>query len=141
MCVKVLRYISTLSLAVILLGLVPACAGLELGSARVGVGGGDVEATLEFSSRDRELIRAYFKEHGLPPGIAKREDLPPGQQKQIQKKGTLPPGIAKRALPGRLESQLSPLPEGYVRVMVGVDIVLLDTRTQVVIDIIKDIGG
>jgi hypothetical protein len=36
------------------------------------------------------------KKTGLPPGLAKREELPPGLEMQVEKNGSLPPGLAKR---------------------------------------------
>jgi hypothetical protein len=94
-----------------------------------------------FSERDRYLIRDYYGRHRLPPGLAKRSSLPPGLQKQVQRWGQLPPGLQGDRLPDELEVQLSRLPEGYVRVRVGADIVLMNTRTRVVVDVIKDLAG
>jgi hypothetical protein len=94
-----------------------------------------------FSERDRHLIRDYYGRRRLPPGLAKRSSLPPGLQKQVQERGHLPPGLQGERLPDELESRLSPVPEGYVRVRVGTDIVLMNTRTRVIMDVIKDING
>jgi hypothetical protein len=93
-----------------------------------------------FSDRDRTLIQDYYRRRHLPPGLAKRSSLPPGLQKQVQRRGQLPPGLRGERLPDELEVKLSPLPEGQVRVRVGVDIVLMNTRTHVILDVIKDIG-
>ncbi len=38
--------------------------------------------------------------YGLPPGLAKRNNLPPGLQKHLWKHGSLPPGLQKRIGPG-----------------------------------------
>ncbi|MEJ2255300.1 MAG: hypothetical protein P8Y75_13245 [Nitrospirota bacterium] len=92
-----------------------------------------------FTRRDVKLIRAYYRKN-LPPGLAKKKRLPPGLQRQVQRNGTLPPGLAARSLPRELERKLSPIPENYVRLRVGMDIVLMDTRTRVVLDIVKDIS-
>ncbi len=85
---------------------------------------------------------------GMPPGLAKRGgDLPPG----LKKKDRLPPGLAKRdrmpddvhyePLPRELEVKLTPLPDkNYVRVRVGKDIVLFNTKTRVVFDIQRDLA-
>ncbi len=54
--------------------------------------------------------------------------------------GELPPGLQREALPPDLERRLSKLPEGDVRIIVGTDIVLQDTLTRVVIDVIKNIA-
>jgi hypothetical protein len=94
-----------------------------------------------FSDSDRYAIRDYYGRRHLPPGLAKRSSLPPGLQKQVQRRGQLPPGLRGDRLPDELEVRLSRLPEGYVRLRVGVDIVLMNTRTRVITDVMKDIGG
>src|SRR6266571_6568073 len=97
-----------------------------------------------FSTRDREIIRDYFHNRysNLPPGLAKRGgNLPPGLQKHLERDGTLPPGLQKRLtpFPDDLERQLPRLPSIYRRVTLGVDILILDRRTQRIVDIVRDI--
>ncbi|WP_297528132.1 hypothetical protein [Thiohalobacter sp.] len=94
---------------------------------------------IRFSDRDRVLIRDYYRRH-LPPGLAKKSRLPPGLRKQLYRHGELPPGLQGRGLPAELERRLTRLPDGYVRIRVGTDVVLMDRRTRVVLDIIRDIG-
>jgi hypothetical protein len=55
------------------------------------------------------------------------------------KNGTLPPGLQGRALPPDLELKLSRLPDGYERVIIGANIAILNTTTQVIADIITDV--
>ncbi len=76
---------------------------------------------------------------GLPPGLAKRSDLPPGLAMQLERNGTLPPGLAKRDLPPELEARLRPLPAGLRRVIVGSDVVLVNEVTNTVLDIIRNV--
>lgn len=97
-----------------------------------------------FSVRDRDTIHNYYQERNsnLPPGLAKRNgNLPPGLQKHLERDGTLPPGLQKRVqpFPEDLERRLPPLPDTYRRVTLGVDIMILDRRTQRIVDIIHDI--
>jgi hypothetical protein len=97
-----------------------------------------------FSTRDRDVIRDYYQDQdsNLPPGLAKRGgNLPPGLQKHLERDGTLPPGLQKRIhpFPAELERRLPPLPDGYRRVTLGVDILILDRRTQRIVDIVRDI--
>jgi hypothetical protein len=94
-----------------------------------------------FSGRDRERIRDYYsrRSDSLPPGLAKKRHLPPGLQKQLERNGRLPPGLEKRALPNDLERRLSRLPGGYSRVIVGRDVVLIQTSTQQILDILNDV--
>jgi len=100
--------------------------------------------TIRFSESDRIAIHDYFRRastgaSGLPPGLAKRQQLPPGLQKQLREKGTLPPGLQKRALPGELDGRLSRLPPGYERVIVGADVLLVEIATRVIVDILTDV--
>ncbi len=109
------------------------------------------EVRVVFSSQERQIIRQYYSKElggkvkgrkGLPPGLAKREKLPPGLQKQIQRNGTLPPGLQQKLepLPGELEVRLRPLPPEYTRVVIGTDVIILDRTTQKVLDIMRDVA-
>ena len=44
----------------------------------------------------RAINEFYHPASGLPPGLAKRGDLPPGLEKQLRRNGTLPPGLQKK---------------------------------------------
>ena len=103
-----------------------------------------VAVSIVFSTRDREIIRDYYHGHhsSLPPGLAKRDgNLPPGLQKHLERDGTLPPGLQKRLtpFPDDLERGLPRLPSIYRRGTIGVDVVILDRRTQRIVDIVHDI--
>jgi hypothetical protein len=108
----------------------------------------DGDRAAHFLADERRIIEQYYrrgakgKAKGLPPGLAKRGgNLPPGLQKQLQKNGQLPPGLQKRIepLPVELSRQLPPLPEHWDRVIVERDIILLDRRTNRILDIIEDV--
>ncbi len=79
------------------------------------------------------------KDKKMPPGLAKRSSLPPGLQKRLEKHGALPPGLAKRDLPTKLKHQLPPARQGTERVIAGNDVVLIETATGVVLDILHDV--
>ena len=85
-------------------------------------------------------IQNFYEKKGkhkkIPPGLAKKQAPPPGLQKHIVKHGELPPGLQGRRLPDELDTTLSPLPGGVIRLKVGVDVVLLDEKTKVVADVI-----
>lgn len=85
------------------------------------------------------LGRWYQGGRGLPPGLAKRDRLPPGLEKQLMRGGTLPPGLQKKVqpLPIVVERQLRVVPEGYRRGYVGGHVVIINNRTSVVLDIMR----
>ena len=94
-----------------------------------------------FTVQDRWVISGYYHHEGkgLPPGLAKKDRLPPGLEKHLQKHGTLPPGLQKKVqpLPVTLERQLCVLPTGYRRVVVGGNIVLMNEKTAMIYDIVR----
>ncbi len=89
-----------------------------------------------FGPRDTTSIHNCFTQHAseLPPGLAKRESLPPGLERQVQKGGTLPPGLQKKVqpMPDVCESQLSPLPQGYQRVVYGNRVMLIGPGSKII---------
>jgi hypothetical protein len=94
-----------------------------------------------FGSRDREIISSYYgRRSGLPPGLAKRDDLPPGLEKQLRRNGTLPPGLQKRLrpFPAELERQLGALPRGYRRGILDNDAVVYRTDNYTIADLFRD---
>ena len=115
------------------------CAGDTYTRGSATTRSGSSQIAVIFSDYDRAEIRRYFGKQ-LPPGLAKRDELPPGLKKQLVTRGTLPPGLSGQPLPGDLERRLSRLPEGYVRLRVGTDVVLLDRKTRGILDLVKDIG-
>jgi hypothetical protein len=87
------------------------------------------------------VIREYAHSGSLPPGLAKREALPPGLQKQLRECGELPPGLQKRLVPvpTPLIGRLPALPAYYHRYFVGDDLIVVDTRSNQVVAIIRDV--
>ncbi len=81
------------------------------------------------------------KSKKMPPGLAKRDSLPPGLQKQLERNGTLPPGLAKRDLPPDLAQRLPERGDGTERAIVDADVVLIETATGVVLDILRGVAG
>ncbi len=95
------------------------------------------------SALERAIIGDYVRKakaskQGLPPGLAKSAHLPPGLRQHIERTGTLPPGLAKRTLPGDLRSLL-PARKGTDYRVVGTDIVLIETATNVILDVMRDV--
>jgi Ni/Co efflux regulator RcnB len=91
-----------------------------------------------YREHNREL-REWYREHGddLPPGLAKRDSLPPGLERQLRVRGTLPPGLQKRmhTCPVEVERFLPPPPPGYTHAFIGGHIVLVNPKTFFVLDV------
>jgi hypothetical protein len=98
--------------------------------------------SVSIGSHDQRVIREWFSNpsnlKGLPPGLAKRETLPPGLQRQLVRNGQLPPGLQKKIqpLPPALEVVLAPLPEGRKRVFISGSVILLDQRKNLILDMV-----
>lgn len=89
----------------------------------------------------RRIVTEFFSRGALPPGLAKRQSLPPGLQKQLRERGHLPPDLQKRLvpIPRPLVSQLPPLPPRFGRFFAGRDLIVVDRRTNVVVAVIPDV--
>jgi hypothetical protein len=89
-----------------------------------------------FSTRERQIISdCYVNDRaGLPPGLAKKDRLPPGLERQLQRNGTLAPGLQKRVqpLPDQCTTRLPRLPRDWARVVLSGRIILLDSRQRIV---------
>ena len=89
--------------------------------------------------RHEQEIRGWYSasESHLPPGLAKKDRLPPGLEKQLVRNGTLPPGLEKRVYPApvELERRLPPPPPDCAHVLVSGHIVLLNRKTNLIVDI------
>lgn len=88
-----------------------------------------------FDGSQRDTIRSCMSgQYGsLPPGLAKRDRLPPGLERQLQRNGQLPPGLQKRVqpLPGVCSSRLPQLPVDWSRVVLGNHVLLLDRAQRI----------
>ncbi|MCF4165836.1 RcnB family protein [Zavarzinia compransoris] len=132
-------------------GLAAAWLGLSLGLAvaltapaaqadtgrKSGYGGArvvTVAADLGFSATDRQIVSNFFLRNS-----GYYSSLPPGLRRQLVTKGRLPPGIARKALPPGLSNALPPAPRGYQRMIVGPDVLLVETATGIILDIIRDV--
>lgn len=92
-----------------------------------------------FAAQDRDQMHGWYKDNyrRLPPGLAKKDRLPPGLQRQLMVNGKLPPGLEKRVyvVPVELERRLPPPPPDCERIVVGGHIVLRNRNTRIVLDI------
>ena len=100
-----------------------------------------------FGKEHEKSIRAWFGSkknlQGLPPGLAKREELPPGLQRQLERNGRLPYGLQKRLepLPPTLEAKLPTVPDGVKRGVFNGNVIIVEERTSRILDIVKDVMG
>jgi len=89
----------------------------------------------EFSEAERNTIRSCMSgQYGeLPPGLAKRDRLPPGLERQVQRNGQLPPGLQKRvqSMPGVCTARLPRLPADWSRVLLGSRVLMLDNHQRI----------
>ena len=96
-----------------------------------------------FTTAERTIITRWFTTNrsNLPPGLAKRETLPPGLEKQLQQRGTLPPGLQSKIqpLPIALERQLTVLPTGYRRVVIAGNLIVMNPTTGLIYDIVRNV--
>src|SRR5947209_20618148 len=93
-----------------------------------------------YRDHDRELHEWYRGHEGhLPPGLAKRDALPPGLERQLVVRGTLPPELRGRMhpCPVEVEHYLQPAPVGYMHTLIGGNIALVNRKTFLVLDIYK----
>jgi Ni/Co efflux regulator RcnB len=91
-----------------------------------------------YRDHDRDL-HDWYRVHynNLPPGLAKRDRLSPGLERQLVVRGTLPPGLRREMHPCPVEvvRYLPPPPEGYMHTIVGGHIVLVNRKTFFVLDV------
>jgi len=128
--------------AVLTVLMLSGCAAYTATSGQVVIKDDETSIDVRIGDRDRTLIRDYYKsakhKNGLPPGLAKRNgNLPPG----LAKRDKLPPGLQGDPLPHDLERQLTRLPASYVRIRVGQDIVLMDGKTRVMVDVVYGVAN
>ena len=92
-----------------------------------------------YDDRDHETMHGWYEGHrrNLPPGLAKKDRLSPGLERQLELRGTLPPGLRTRihAVPVDFERELPPPPPDCEHVFIGGHVVLLNRRTFVVVDV------
>lgn len=82
-----------------------------------------------------------YARRGLPPGLAKREALPPGLRRQIRERGELPPGLQTRLVdvPAEWTSHLPSIGRYERRYFAGNDLIVVDTRTNGIVAVIRDV--
>ena len=100
----------------------------------VGVYDQNVRLNLLFTDYDRRYIQQYYGHRKKPHGR-----IPPGYYQRYNRHKVLPSHYRPIPIPRELDRRLSPLPSGYIRVMIGNDIAIMNTRTRVLYDIMWQI--
>lgn len=100
-----------------------------------------LQPAIRFSGQDRQRIDSWFKRYPeyVTRTYAPEGKLPPQVDRELAPTDRLPRNVAKARLPWPLENQLSTVPPGVERVIVGRHLVILDERTFTVLDIIRDV--
>ena len=95
----------------------------------------DPASLRSFDTHDRSTVRNCYSDNAsdLPPGLARRDRLPPGLDRQLQQNGTLPPGLQRRVqyLPQVCEDQLPRLPNELQRVVYMRRVMLIDRDSRI----------
>jgi hypothetical protein len=136
---KIGKCIAAITLTILLCsGTIALAQGKGHGKGHDKYGEDDQNAQF-YKDHDRDVLRGWYDEHRdqLPPGLAKKDRLPPGLEKQLVRRGTLPPGLEKRLqpCPEELERQLPPPPPDCAHVVIGGHLVLLNRKTNIIVDI------
>jgi Ni/Co efflux regulator RcnB len=92
-----------------------------------------------YSDHDRDEMRGWYHEHyeDLPPGLAERDRLSPGLERQLVVRATLSVGLRRKMLrcPEDMERRLPPPPPDCEHMVIGGHVVLLNRRTFLVVDV------
>jgi len=89
---------------------------------------------VSFSTFEREQIIHFYSENRM----REAKPLPPGIRRNLARGKPLPPGIAKQVLPEDLVAVL-PVREGYRRIQVGLDVLLVEVATGIIHDVLTDV--
>jgi len=103
----------------------------------------EVSISAVFTKGEVSIIADWYLGHGGSAahgnGRKKSKGLPPGIAKNLARGKPLPPGIAKQYLPQGLVDLLPRPPHGFERIIVDGILMLVEIKTRVIHDILKDI--
>lgn len=109
---------------------------------RGGRGGGEpADRVLDVlvTAAEIAIFKDYLDLPGIPGYMSNPKPLPPGIAMNLRRGKPLPPGIAKRyGLPGDLLGRL-PRRDGYDWVVMGASILLVESATQVIAEVLDGI--
>jgi Ni/Co efflux regulator RcnB len=95
--------------------------------------GNDGYSQLRYAGIDHNKVKQYSKQYN----VGGYKPLPPGIRKNLARGKPIPPGIAKTRLPQGYVNQL-PRYNGYEWRGYGSDLVLVNTTSQIIADVIMD---
>lgn len=108
----------------------------------------DVRPGAYFNDEHRTHARQYYSQtyanaQNCPPGLAKKHNgcMPPGQAKKWAVGQPVPRGVTVYSVAQPVLRQLPPAPYGYRYARIGGDIVLVQQRNNVIVDIIVGLLG
>lgn len=93
------------------------------------------ERSILFTGDDRKAIDSFFRKYGSHGAETKQV----ARRDPLLVRDRLSEKAAVRPLPPTLDSQLPALPSGYGRVIVGRDVVLLERRSNTIVDIVREV--
>jgi Ni/Co efflux regulator RcnB len=106
----------------------------------------DARGPFVIVDRDRYAVSSYYREEfargNCPPGLAKKDNgcLPPGQARRMWVVDQpLAPTVVYYPLPPELFSRLTPPPVGYQYVRVEDDILLMQTASRSVVNLVVNL--
>ena len=133
----------SLLIALLAVAMTPVLIGCETGPrhGEVTVRDSHYSMRVVFTDHDRRLINDFYapRYRSLPPGLAKKDKLPPGHAWRARLNQPIHDEARWRYLPYDLEQRLTRLPSEYARVVIGTDVAIMNVRTRVVVDILEDI--
>jgi hypothetical protein len=92
------------------------------------------ERAILFSGEDRQTIDHFFRKQARQAGMAAA-----ARREPLLIRERVPQGTPTRPLPYALDHQLPPLPPGYARLILGRDVVLLESRSRTILDIMREV--
>ena len=95
-----------------------------------------------FSNEDADKLRGYYRSNPesrkqLPPGLAKKDKLPPGWQKKLQVGERVPDDVWAHRVAVPREVKIADTPAGAINVRINDRIVRVAERTREVLDILN----
>lgn len=108
----------------------------------------EIQPGTYFNDQQRTVVREYYVQNyssgkKCPPGLAKKNNgcMPPGQARQWAVGQPVPRGVTVYAVPQPVIVQLPPAPYGYRYARIGGDIVLVQQKSNLIVDIIEILLG